>query len=130
MNLSGILTFHPAYVHFPIAFYFLEGGLLISWVACGKESHLYFSRLAFRWGYGFMLLAMLTGYLNAGRFQGLMGKVTAHFYAVSALFLYYSAKGFLGRSATLPAGWRVGASLVGCALVTVAAYYGGRLVCP
>ena len=132
MTLINILLFHPAFVHFPIAFYFLEMGLLIGWMLCGDQGYHHFSELAFEWGYKFMLLTLLTGLIAAGGFYGITGKVGDHFYAAVALFLFCSLRRIYIRKADVHARhyvWlQLGGSILGCVFVTLTAFYGGRLI--
>ena len=127
-----VLLFHPAFVHFPIAFYFLEMGLLIAWAVNGDEGCHRFAAIAFRWGYGFMLAAMLTGLLSAGGLQGISGKVATHFYSALVLLVFYTLRAVYGRMANPYSGYyawlQIGGSVIGSALVALTAYYGGTLV--
>ena len=126
------VTFHPAFVHFPIAFYFLEMGLLLGWVTQGDQSCHYFSEVAFELGYKFMLMTMLTGFIAAGGFDGITGDVARHFYYAIALFLYYSLRRFYVKKADLHTSYypwlQVAGSIVGCLLLTWVAFYGGKLI--
>ena len=131
-QLIRMVTFHPAFVHFPVAFYFLEMGLLIGWVTQGDQSYHFFSEMAFELGYKFMLLTMLTGFVTAGGFDGITGNVARHFYYAIALFLYYSARRFYARKADIHKSYytwlQLIGSIVGCLLLTWVAYYGGKLI--
>ena len=126
------VTFHPAYAHFPIAFYFLEMGLLIGWATQGDQSYHFFSELAFELGYKFMLLTMLTGVVAAGGFEGIVGGVARHFYYAIALFFFYSARRFYARKADVHTPYypwlQLAGSIVGCLLMAWVAFYGGKLV--
>ncbi len=133
--LAGFIrqvTFHPAFVHFPITLYFLEMGLLVGWVTQGDQSYHYFSELAFELGYKFMLLTMLTGFVAAGGFAGLVGDVGRHFYYAVALFFFYSARRFYAKKADLHASYypwiQLSGAVVGCLLLTWVAFYGGKLI--
>lgn len=132
LDLVRQFIFHPAYAHFPIAFYFLEMGLLIGWATQGDEGYHYFSELAFELGYKFMLLTMLTGFAAAGGFSGLTGDVAKHFYYAIALFLYYSLRRYYTRKADVHTSYypfmQLAGSIVGCLLMAWVAYYGGKLV--
>ena len=138
MNLTTInetihfLIFHPAFVHFPIAFYFLEMGLLIGWKTQGDQSYHFFSEVAFELGYKFMLLTMLTGFLAAGGFEGITGNMTRHFYYAIALFLYYSTRRFYARKADLHTPYypwiQLAGAIVGCLLLTWVSFYSVKLV--
>ena len=128
--MNGFFFFHPAFVHFPIALYFLETGLLVSWAITDREAHLNFAALSFRWGYFFMLLSMLTGFLNAGGLRGIVGKTAVHFYWALALFVFYTGRVLCQRR--LRSGdhrfFYVGSSVLGSVFVTITAYCGGMLV--
>ena len=132
MGLVHAFSYHPAFVHFPIAFYFLEMGLLVGWVTQGDQSYHFFSELAFELGYKFMLLTMLTGFVAAGGFDGIIGNVARHFYIVIALFLFYSLRRRYTRKANVHTRYYVwvqlGGSILGCALTALVAFYGGKLV--
>ena len=126
------LLFHPAYVHFPIAFFFLETGLWIAWLLKGGEEHRRFAALAFRWGYVLMLMAMVTGFLHAGGLAGIDAKVRPHFYSALALFVFYTLRAvysYCVKDLSRHSGyWQTAGALTGIILVTVTAFFGGRLV--
>ena len=125
-------TFHPAYVHFPIAFYFLEMGLLIGWVTQGDQSYHFFSEMAFDLGYKFMLLTMLTGFVAAGGFSHIIGDVAKHFYYAVGLFFFYSVRRFYAKKADVHMSYypwiQLAGSVVGCLLTAWVAFYGGKLI--
>ena len=124
--LIRALSFHPAFVHFPIAFYFLEMGLLIGWATQGNQSFHYFSELAFELGYKFMLLTMLTGFVASGGFSGITKNVARHFYIAIALFLFYSLRRIYTRKADIYTRYYVwlqlGGSILGCLLTALVAF--------
>ena len=128
---GNFFLFHPAFVHFPIAFYFLETGLLVVWIRTGNEAYWRFAAMVLGWGYFFMLLSMLTGLANAGGFKGLTGNVAVHFYWALALFGFYTFH-LASLWRTGPRACRrlfhLGASVFGNALVALTAYCGGVLV--
>ena len=80
------MELHPALVHYPIAFYFLELLLLILWQAKKDPAYLRFSGFSFKLGYLFMLFAMVSGFITAGGFQGIVGKVRPHALAAVSVF--------------------------------------------
>ena len=131
-DLIHQVTFHPAFVHFPIAFYFLEMGLLLGWVTQGDQSYHFFSEMAFDLGYKFMLLTMLTGFVAAGGFSGIVGGIARHFYYAIALFFYYSVRRFYARKADVHTSYypfmQLAGSIVGCCLLTWVAFFGGKLI--
>ena len=131
MTWPAVLWFHPAYVHFPIAFYFLELGLLIGWQAQGDESLHHFSDIALEAGYWSMLVAMLMGLITAGGLAGIRGKVVIHAYSALGLFAFYSFRRVYARKADVHTAhypWmRIGGSVLGCALVLWVAYWGGLI---
>jgi uncharacterized membrane protein len=128
MHLINTLSFHPAFVHFPIALYFLEMGLLVGWVIYGDQSYYYFAELAFELGYKLMLLTMLTGFVAAGGFLNTTGSVALHFYLAVILFLVYSLRRMRNKRADVHSKyyvwWHIGSSIFGCVLLGLVTYYG------
>ena len=128
----NIKLLHPALVHFPIAFYFLELVLLVLWTAKHDPAFRRFALFSFRLGYFFMLLSMASGWLSTGGWSGVTGDVPPHFYAACAVFALYTVRGLHLRFARAAADARpwvpLAGALVGNALVTWTALLGGKLV--
>ena len=91
--LSSVF-FHPVFVHFPIAFYFLELILLILWKIKADEGYNRFARLSFKLGYLSMVLAVATGFLKVGGLKGITGLVTWHFYSAMAVLIFFPRASF------------------------------------
>ena len=123
---------HPLFVHFPIAFYFLELLLLVFWRIKREAHYEAFASFAFRIGYLFMVAALVTGLFDAGgpgNIRNLSGNLAIHFYSAVCVFVFYSARAFLlRRFERASAVFRIGSAIFGNGLVTAAAYLGGRLV--
>ena len=80
------LVLHPVFVHFPIAFYFLELVLLVLWVSKEEQEYRRFACFSFWIGYLFMLIAMAAGLFDAGGFAGIRGSVKRHVIAALIVF--------------------------------------------
>lgn len=120
---------HPALVHFPIAFFFLELFLLCLWASRKDEAYRRFAAMAFRIGYVSIFAAMVTGYIDVGGFRRLDGPVAPHFYLALAILVFYSARAVARKFiATPPASFQIAASAAGNALIAYAAFLGGKLV--
>lgn len=126
--MKGFL-FHPILVHFPIAFYFLEMLLLIWFVRTRDAAYLRFALFSFRLGYGFMVAAMIAGYVDAG---GIVPKVRTHFFSALAVFFISTGRAFYWRYAgETRRAYRlvqVGGAVLTNVLVAVTGYFGGELV--
>ena len=123
------VVFHPLFVHFPIAFYFLEFLLLVFFVAKRDPSYLRFALFAFRLGYLFMITAMIAGYIDAG---GIVPRVRFHFFSALSVFTVYTSRAFywhFGKTdhpMYFPT--QLASAAVGNLLVALTGYFGGRLV--
>ena len=133
MSLATIV-YHPALVHFPIAFYFLELLLLTLWVWKKDDGYLRFGRFSFWLGYGLMLAAIVAGFVDAGGIKGIRGdeEVREHFFGAAALFSFYTVRAIYWKKAKSDfRGYRLiltlGA-LIGCGLVVFTAFLGSELV--
>ena len=126
------MEIHPIFVHFPIAFYFLELLLLLFWLGKKDEAYRRFALFVFRCGYLFMLAALVTGYYDAGAHFPPVKPVRPHFYAALSVFVFYTLRAaywqwaregqkFYRRVLLLGA-------LLGNALVALAGFFGGKMV--
>ncbi len=122
---------HPALVHYPIAFYFLELALLILWQTKRDPAYLRFARFSFKLGYLFMLVALASGFIEAGGFQGIVGKVRPHAFGAVSVFTIATIRLILGRFASKENPSRAiliaGALILNIAVMTTA-FFGGELV--
>ena len=125
------ILYHPIFVHFPIAFYALELGLLFFWIKKCDEVYRRFALLSFKLGYGLMLAVMLTGLVDAKIWSGIHGLAAQHFYAAIIVFVVYTLRAFCWKAAPdngcSPKVHLAGA-ILGNILVGWTAYCGGRLV--
>ena len=125
------MPLHPVFVHFPIAFYFLELVLLFFWLGKKDEAWRRFAVFTFRLGFLFMIVAAVTGYIDAGAKFPPVKPVRPHFYAASAVFIFYTARAAWWQWAREGKFYRpvlLGGALVGNALVALAGFLGGKLV--
>lgn len=125
------MPLHPIFVHFPIAFYFLELVLLLTWLGKKDEAWRRFACFTFRAGFLFMIGAAITGYFDAGAKFPPMKAVRPHFFAASAVFIFYSARAAYWQWAKEGKLYRpilVGGALAGNLLVALAGFLGGKLV--
>ncbi|GEM_PF-1173823 len=126
------IMLHPIFVHFPIAFYFLELVLLVWWVAKNDDEYRRFAYLSFWLGYAFMLLAMSAGLFDAGGLEGIRGPVKRHVTAALVVFAIFTARAvFYWASKNEPQKHRfikLTGALLGNAAVAYAGFLGGLLV--
>lgn len=126
------ILFHPVFVHFPIAFYFLELILLIFWFVKRDPNYLRFARFSFRSGYLFMLVAIVAGLIDAGGINGIVGHVRPHVYAAASVFVLYTARACFWRFAREEQEFykhaQLLSALVGNILVALTGYFGGVIV--
>ena len=130
--LKNIL-FHPVFIHFPIAFCFLEPLLLLMWALKKDEAYRRFSFISFRLAYVLMALTVVTGLWDAGGFNRLAGAVAVHFYFGLGLFIFYTARALCMkrvRRSVYFASIQIAGALLGNGLVAATAYFGGKLVYP
>ena len=126
------LPLHPALVHFPIALYFLELIILLTWVFRKDEMWRRFALFTFTTAFLFMTAALISGWNDAGGTKGLMGEVKEHFYGAVWVGVIQLARGSY---------WYIGkprdnqgrvilllSALFGYAAVIVTAYHGGEIV--
>lgn len=123
---------HPVLVHFPIAFYFLELVLLLFWIARQDLSYLRFALFSFRAGYVFMILTVIAGFVDAGGFAHITGRVRTHVFAAASVFTLYTVRALFWRFAradekSYPL-THILFALAGNLLVAITGYFGGMLV--
>lgn len=126
------IILHPVFVHFPIAFYFLELILLVLWIVKEEQEYRRFAYFSFWLGYIFMLLAMTAGLWDAGGLEGIRGAVKRHVTAALIVFVIYTARAvFYWISKKEPEKYRsikLTGALLGNAAVAYAGFLGGLLV--
>lgn len=126
------IILHPVFIHFPIAFYFLELVLIVLWITKDDREYRRFAYFSFRAGYVFMLIAMAAGLFDAGGFEGIRGVVKRHVTAVLAVFVIYTARAvFYWIVRKEPEKHRLvklTGALIGNAAVAYAGFLGGLIV--
>lgn len=125
--------FHPVFVHFPIAFYFLEAIFLILWVTKVNDEYKRSALLIFRLAFVSMLISLATGWIDSGGIKNLKGDVARHFTAALFLAFYQTGRAFLWRHSgklrhRVYQKLQIASSAAGFGLVMIAAYLGGKLV--
>ncbi len=124
--------FHPALVHFPIAFYVLEFLLLIFWIVKRDSSYERFALFTFRLGYLAMLVAAAAGLLDAGGISGIVGKVKPHFFAALSVLVFYTARALFWRfgkkNNAAYAKIQLAGAAIGTVLVLLTGFFGGEIV--
>lgn len=90
------ILFHPYLVHFPIAFFFLEGFLLLLWKIKKEDQYERFAYLILCLGLIMIIPTMIAGYIDAGFSIPLM--VRTHFFSALSLLIINSIRFFLRRS--------------------------------
>jgi uncharacterized membrane protein len=125
------MPIHPMIVHFPIAFYFLELVLLLFWLGKKDEAFRRFALFTFRLGFLFMIAAAVSGYFDAGAKFPPVKAVRPHFYAASAVFIFYTLRAAYWQWAKEGKLYRpvlLWGALLGNGLVALAGFLGGKLV--
>jgi len=125
--------YHPIFVHFPIAFFFLEILLLIFWGVRKKKLYFRLSIFALNLGYIGLILTMVTGIIDAGGFSDLIGgPLQKHFLTSTITFLVYTFRVlYLRKKASVLSSLTKGhiiRAILGFALVMLASLFGGELV--
>ena len=124
--------FHPVLVHFPIAFYLLEVILIALWLKSHDSTKYNFARFTFWLGYGFMILAMMAGFFDAGGLKGITSIVRPHFYSALATGSIYTLRAlywYFARYNSPYYRWMLLAgALIGYSSVLVTGYFGGDIV--
>ena len=125
------ILYHPYLVHFPIAFFFLEGYLVLLWKITSKDKYEEFSYLTLRLGVITSVITMISGYIDAG---GINPMVKTHFLFALSVFILniirwilkkkYGQEVWTGCLAYL----YVLMLLVSMALVGIVGHLGGKLV--
>jgi len=123
------IMLHPIFVHFPIAFYFLELVLIILWITKEDSEYRRFSYFVFWVGYAFMLVAMTAGLFDAGGLAGIRGVVKRHVTAALVVFGVFTARAvFYWATRKEPEKYRLvklAGALIGNAAVAYAGFLGG-----
>lgn len=126
------IMLHPIFVHFPIAFYFLELILIILWIVKDEWEYRRFSYFSFWMGYMFMLLAMMAGLFDAGGPEGIRGAVKRHVAVALLVFAVATARAtFYWVTRREPEKYqfvKLTGALIGNAVVAYAGFLGGLLV--
>lgn len=126
------IMLHPIFVHFPIAFYFLELVMIVLWAAKNESEYRRFSYLLFWFGYAFMLIAMAAGLFDAGGLAGIRGAVKRHVTAALVVFSIYTCRAiFYWVVRKEPEKYRFAklmGAVIGNAAVAYAGFLGGLLV--
>lgn len=126
------MPIHPAVVHFPIAFYFLELVLLLFWWAKNDPVYRRFALFSFRMGYLFMTAAMIAGYFDAGGHFPVPKPIRLHAFSALAVFGVYTLRaGYWQWAKQEEKFYRqilVLGALLGTAVVFWTGFLGGELV--
>ncbi len=129
MTTLKVFLFHPAFIHFPIAFAFFELGLLL--VSCfrGDETAGRFAAWTGRVGYFSLLPAAASGFMSLGGLNKVDAVTWPHVSAGLILFVWWTLRLCFERFFQEKAKFSILAfSAVTCALVMLTAYRGGNLV--
>ena len=123
---------HPMFVHFPIAFYFLEFVLLVLWRVKKDETYRRFAAFTFWMGFFFMFVAAASGLYDAGGPSGIHRKVKTHFIAAVVLLIFYAVRALYWRlgkkDAPSYASLQIAAAAIGYLVVILTGFLGGRIV--
>ena len=120
------------FVHFPIAFYFLELLLLLFWAWKSDGGCLRFAAISFWAGYFFMLASLISGYAGADGWEHIAGATRKHFFMALLTLVFYSVRALYWRFAVVDSSkfrmTQLAGAMVGNILVAYTAYLGGMLV--
>jgi uncharacterized membrane protein len=128
------MPIHPVFVHFPIAFFFLEWLLLIFWAVKKDAAYRRFALLSFWLAYLAAWLAWATGFFGSGGWSDIFAamNLTRHFYFATATLLFYTSRAvylkWAGSRSDLQPSFQIFLSSLGVALIFATAFFGGRLV--
>ncbi len=122
------LLLHPFLVHFPIALFFVEALLLFLGLLKQDGAYERFASFLFRIGYGFLMVSFLTGLIDSGGLKAMSRGTQQHFYSATALLIFYTARLIFGRRLRSKPVSNLTGAVIGCVLVAVTAYLGGKLV--
>lgn len=130
MNLPLL---HPATVHFPIGLFFFEALLLIRWRVSQDSRYKFAALYCFQVAYVTVILALITGVIDTGGFDGITGKVRPHFLSAICFAVLQTLRAlhwwFHGKKETLrDAQISVGYAVVAYAAALVTGYLGGLIV--
>ena len=125
------MVFHPIFVHFPIAFYFLELVLLVFWMVKKEPRYSQFARFSCRIGYLFMLISLVAGWIDAG---GFVPRVREHALWASSVAVLYTARliywqviRLTERDSRVPP-LQIAGAILGNILIAITAFEGGEMV--
>lgn len=125
------LPIHPIFVHFPVAFYFLEMVMLIAWSVKKDAFYWRVSRVAFGWGYGLMFAAIAAGLWDIGGPANIRGTVRTHVLGASVVLALTTVRAFHARAAATNPERHRALLLAGAVAVNIAVlitgYFGGLL---
>ena len=126
------MLFHPALVHFPIAFYVLEFILLIFYAVKKDAQYRHFALFVFKAGFVLMIAAAVAGYIDAGGISQIQMKKLDHFRAAMLLATASVLRAFYWRFGRADRKYDsvilTASSLLVNLLVLLTAYLGGELV--
>jgi len=126
------ILWHPALVHFPIAFYGLEALLLALWVLRKQPSYHQFAAFVFKAAYLCMLAAIVAGYVDSGGWSEIAGTVRKHFNLAMLLFVVATLRAvyWIRMPETAPRYKTVllAGALITNILIMFLGHYGGQLV--
>jgi uncharacterized membrane protein len=124
------LLLHPIFVHYPIAFYFLELVLISFWFFTRQDKYLDFARFCFFSAFAATWIAIGTGLFDAGGIKPALhySGVRQHLYAALAVAAYYTVRLFVWKYAAGRRLLHLLQSTGGIALIALTAYWGGKLV--
>lgn len=123
---------HPFFVHFPIVFFAFEFLLLSQWMRFKDPAYRRFALLSFKLGYGTMLAAAASGYLDSGGIRQMQGVLREHFYFAAAGLVWVTLRAIYWKIASASSEFsdkmHWAGSAIGCALIFWAAFLGARVV--
>jgi len=128
------MPLHPALVHFPIAFYFLELFLLFLWVFKNDDHYRRFALLTFALAFLGMLAAIAAGWKDSGGWEHITKheELHEHFLGAVSVFCVYTFQALywkLAKPESKAYRWiLLISSVIGCVLVVVTAFHGGEMV--
>ncbi|MFT5206856.1 MAG: putative membrane protein [Candidatus Omnitrophota bacterium] len=123
---------HIIVIHFPITLLFFEFVLLCLWVYKKDPAYLRFARINFIAGFIFLILSMISGFMDMEAWGGFNGVGRTHYINSIGTLYVYIFRGAYWKWADPKEGYyqkyHLFTALIGTLLILLTGYTGGRLI--